>query len=94
MVMVLLRGICRPHPQYLVISVTEAKCTHLGFRTRLSWPYTLDPPLALAFLRSNHSATAYPKQDNNQGSQIAVGTSCRPACDRIAQLEPRTKQGK
>jgi hypothetical protein len=92
--MVLLRGICRLDPQCLVISVREAKCTCLGFGTRLSWPYTLDPALALAFLRSSHSATIDPKQENNQGSQIAVGTSCRPVYDRIVQLEPRTEQGK
>jgi hypothetical protein len=53
MVMVLLRGICRPDPQYLIVSVREAKCMHLEYGTRLSRPFTLDPPLALAFLSSN-----------------------------------------
>jgi hypothetical protein len=57
MVMVLLRGMRRPDPYYLVASVREAKCTCLGYETRLSKLHTLDPPLALAFLRSSHSAT-------------------------------------
>jgi hypothetical protein len=67
MVMVLLRGICHPDPQYLAVSVREAKCTRLGYETRQSWPYTLDPPLALAFSRDNHLATPDPEQENNQG---------------------------
>jgi hypothetical protein len=66
MVMVLLRGMRRPDPQYLASSIREAKCTHLGYRTRLSRLYTLDPPLALAFSRSSHSATADSEQENNQ----------------------------
>jgi hypothetical protein len=57
MVMILLRGMCCPNPQYLVTSVREAKCTRLGYGIRLSRLHTLDPPLALAFLRSSHSAT-------------------------------------
>jgi hypothetical protein len=57
MVMVLLRGMRRPGPYYLVASVREAKCIRLGYETRLSKLHTLDPPLALAFLRSSHSAT-------------------------------------
>jgi hypothetical protein len=47
-------------------SIREAKCTRLGYRTRLSRLYTLDPPLALVFLRSCHSATPDPGQENNQ----------------------------
>jgi hypothetical protein len=47
-------------------SVREAKCTRLGYRTRLSMLYTLDSPLALAFLRSSHSATLDLEQENNQ----------------------------
>jgi hypothetical protein len=47
-------------------SVREAKYTHLGYGTRLSRLYTLDPLLALAFLRSSHSATLDPEQENNQ----------------------------
>jgi hypothetical protein len=66
MVMVLLRGMRRPDPQYIAASVREVKCTHLGYGTRL---HTLDPPpprLALAFPRSSHSATVDSKQENNQ----------------------------
>jgi hypothetical protein len=44
-------------------SVREAKCTQLGYGTRL---YTLDPLLALAFPRSSHSATPDSEQENNQ----------------------------
>jgi hypothetical protein len=61
--MVLLRSIHRPDPQYLAVSVRKAKCTHLGYGTRL---HTLDPLLALAFSRSNHSTTADSKRENNQ----------------------------
>jgi hypothetical protein len=46
--------------------VREAKCTHLVYGTRLSRLYTLDPMLALAFLRRSHSATPDPEQENNQ----------------------------
>jgi hypothetical protein len=53
-------------PQYLAASVREAKCTCLGYGTRLSMLHTLDPPLALAFSRSSHSATADSEQENNQ----------------------------
>jgi hypothetical protein len=66
MVMVLLRGMHHPDPQYLAASVREAKCTRLGYRTRLSRLHTLDLPLALAFLRSSHSATSDSEQENNQ----------------------------
>jgi hypothetical protein len=44
MVMVLLRGMRHPDPQYLAASAREAKCTHLGYETRLSRLHTLDPP--------------------------------------------------
>jgi hypothetical protein len=47
-------------------SVREAKCTSLGYETRLSRLYTLDPLLALAFLRSSHSAIPDLKQEKNQ----------------------------
>jgi hypothetical protein len=30
-------------PQYSAASVRKAKCTHLGYRTRLSRLHTLDP---------------------------------------------------
>jgi hypothetical protein len=53
-------------PQYLAASVMEAKCTCLGYGTRLSRLHTLDPPLVLAFLRSSHSAIADSEQENNQ----------------------------
>jgi hypothetical protein len=43
MVMVLLRGMCHPDPQYLAASVREVKCTRLVYRTRLSRLHTLDP---------------------------------------------------
>jgi hypothetical protein len=68
MVMDLLRGMRRSGPQYLVGSDREAKCAHLGYKTRLSMLHTLDPPplAALAFLRSSHSGTPDPKQENNQ----------------------------
>jgi hypothetical protein len=47
-------------------SVREVKCKSLGYETKLSRLYTLDPSLALAFLRSSHSATLDAKQENNQ----------------------------
>jgi hypothetical protein len=43
MVMVLLRGMHRPDPQYLAASVREAKCTHIVYIIRLSRLHTLDP---------------------------------------------------
>jgi hypothetical protein len=66
MVMVLLRGMCRPDPQYLATSIREVKCTCLEYRTRLSRLHTLDPPLALAFSRSSHSTTTDFEQENKQ----------------------------
>jgi hypothetical protein len=44
-------------------NVREAKCTRLGYGTGL---YTLNPPLALSFLRIGYSATPDPEQENNQ----------------------------
>jgi hypothetical protein len=61
MVIVLFRGMCRSDPQYLAVSVREAKCARLWYGTRLSRIHTLDPPLALAFLRSIHSTTPDPE---------------------------------
>jgi hypothetical protein len=49
MVMNLFRGVCRPNPQYSAVSVREAKYTPLGYRTRLSRLYTLDPPFSINF---------------------------------------------
>jgi hypothetical protein len=66
MVMVLFRDMCHLNPQYLAVSVWEAKCTCLRYGTRLSRLHTLDPPLALEFSRNNHSAIANPEQENNQ----------------------------
>jgi hypothetical protein len=69
MLMALFRGMCRPDPLYSVIAVRKAKYTRLGYRTRLSRLRNLDPPpphLALAFPRSNHSATPDLTQENNQ----------------------------
>jgi hypothetical protein len=66
MVMVLVRGMHRPDPQYLAANVREAKCTQLGYGTRLSRLHTLHPlRLALAFLRCSHSVAADSKQENN-----------------------------
>jgi hypothetical protein len=79
MVMVLLRGMRRPDPQYLAASVREAKCTRLWYETRLSRLHTLDSPLALAFLRSRHSATTDSEQENNQE------TSDKP---QVSQVDP------
>jgi hypothetical protein len=44
MVMVLLRGMRRPDPQYLATIAREVKYTRLGYGTRLSGLHTLDPP--------------------------------------------------
>jgi hypothetical protein len=54
MVMALFRGMCRLDPYHLAVSVRETKCTCLGYGTRLSRLHTLEPPLALGFLRSSH----------------------------------------
>jgi hypothetical protein len=48
-------------PQYLATSIREAKCTCLGYETRLSRLHILEPPLALAFPRSSHLATTVSK---------------------------------
>jgi hypothetical protein len=64
----LLRVVRHQDPQYLASSVREATCTCLGYRTSLSGLHTLDPPLALAFLRGSHSRTRDPKLENNQGT--------------------------
>jgi hypothetical protein len=64
--MVLLGGMRRPNPQYLAVSVSEEKCTSLGYGTRLSKLHTLEPPLVLVFSRSSHLATTDPEQGNNQ----------------------------
>jgi hypothetical protein len=71
MVMVLFGGMCCPDPHYIAVSIREVKCTCLGYGTRLSRLHTLDPPLALAFSRSNHSATLDPSKKTTQGCQIS-----------------------
>jgi type IV secretory pathway TrbD component len=45
MVMALFRAMFRSDPQYLAVSVREAKYTCLGYRTKLSRLHTLDPPI-------------------------------------------------
>jgi hypothetical protein len=70
MVMNLLRVVCRPDPQYSADSFRKAKCTRLGYGTRLSRLHTLDPPLALAFPMGGHSATRDPRQKNKQVTQV------------------------
>jgi hypothetical protein len=47
--MSLFRGMCRPDPQYSIVSVREAKYTHLGYITRLSRLHTLDPSFSIRF---------------------------------------------
>jgi hypothetical protein len=40
----LLKVVCRPDPQYSADNFSKAKCTRLGYGTRLSRLHTLDPP--------------------------------------------------
>jgi hypothetical protein len=62
MVMALFMGHVLSEPPVLSCdNVWEVKCTRLGYETRLSRLYTLDPSLALAFSMSSHSATPDPK---------------------------------
>jgi hypothetical protein len=95
MVIALFRGMCHPDFQHSASSVRELNCTFLRYKTRLRRLHTLGPPLALAFSRSNHSATPDPKQKNNQGtldkSQVPQAD---PRCDKIAQLEQEARQEK
>jgi hypothetical protein len=70
MVMDVLTVVRCPDPQYSADNFREAKCTHLGYRTRLSMLHTLDPPLALAFPRGSHLSTRDPMQKNNQVTQV------------------------
>jgi hypothetical protein len=72
MVISLFRGICRPDPQYSIVTVREAKYTRLRYNTKLSRLHTLDPPnLALAFLRSGHSTHRTPSKKITKGPQIS-----------------------
>jgi hypothetical protein len=59
--MAMFGGMCRPDPQYTTASAREAKCTHLGYGTRLSRLHTLDPTVALAFAGSSRSAIVDPE---------------------------------
>jgi hypothetical protein len=43
MIIVLLRGMCYPDLQYLANNVREAKCTRLGYGTKLNMMHILDP---------------------------------------------------
>jgi hypothetical protein len=62
--MALFRGMCYSGPLVLSCdSVREAKCTRLGYETKLSRLYTLNPPLAVAFSRSSHLLIPDHKQD-------------------------------
>jgi hypothetical protein len=61
MVMVFFEGMRHSDLQYSAAIIREAKCARLGYGTRLNRLHTLDPPLALAFPRSSHSATLDPK---------------------------------
>jgi hypothetical protein len=61
MAMALFRSMRRLDPQYSAVSVMKAKYTRLGYMIRLSRLHTLNPHLALAFLRSSHSITLDPK---------------------------------
>jgi hypothetical protein len=78
--MALFRVMCRPDPQYSVVRVKEAKYARLGYMTKLSKLHTLDPPplFSISFLRSNHSATSDPEQENNQATldKSQVPESC------------------
>jgi hypothetical protein len=58
---------CRPDPQYLVVSVRKAKYTHLGYGIRLSRLHTPDPISVSLSMEQPFSNTG-PKQENNQGT--------------------------
>jgi hypothetical protein len=57
----LLRVVHRPDPQYAADGFREAKYTHLGYATRLSRLYTLDP-ISISFSKG--------QPFNNTGSQM------------------------
>jgi hypothetical protein len=65
MIIPLVRGVDRLGCQYLTGSIREAKCTRLGYRTRLSRLLTLDPPSPLAVPRGYHLAAHNPDQEKN-----------------------------
>jgi hypothetical protein len=60
MVMTLFRGMRRPDPLYLVISVREAKYTRLGYRIRLNMLHALDPPCSISFSEEHPFANIGP----------------------------------
>jgi hypothetical protein len=52
---------CHLDPQYLASSVREAKCTRLGYKTRLSRLHTLDPPISIGFSEEQPSSNIGPR---------------------------------
>jgi hypothetical protein len=66
--MALFRDMCHADPQYSVVSIREANCTRLGYRTRLSRLHTLDPPFNISFSKERPFNTPDPEQENNQGT--------------------------
>jgi hypothetical protein len=68
MVMVVFKGMCHLDPHYSTANIRDAKCTCLGYGTRLSRLHTLDLPLELAFPWGSHSTTLDPEYENNQGT--------------------------
>jgi hypothetical protein len=66
--MVLFGGMCYPDPQYSTASVRDAKCTHLGYGTRLSRLHTMDTPTSIGFSEEQPFSNIGPKQENNQGT--------------------------
>jgi hypothetical protein len=57
----LLRGMCRTDPQYSAASVREAKCTRLGYGTRLSRLHTLDPLISISFFGEQSFSYSRPR---------------------------------
>jgi hypothetical protein len=61
MIMTLFRGMRHPNPQYLVVSVREAKYTRLGYTIRLSRLHTLDPPFSISFSKEQPFGNTGPR---------------------------------
>jgi hypothetical protein len=61
MVMDLLRVVRHLYPRYLAGSVREAKCTHLGYGTRLSKLHTLDPLISVSFYEGQPFSNTRPQ---------------------------------
>jgi hypothetical protein len=62
----LVQGHVLPDPQYLAVTIREAKYTCLGYRTRLSRLHSLDPPFSICFSKERPFSTPDPKQENDQ----------------------------